>query len=248
MRVAAIYDIHSNLPALEAVLDEIYQIGVDYIVVGGDVVPGPLPNETLAALQSLQVPALFIHGNGERDTIAMLGGSDGNAVPEQAREIVEWVGRVLSPAHMDVLTSWPRTVRLAIPGLGDVLFCHATPRSDREIFTVLTPEERLLPIFAPAAAAVVVCGHTHMQFDRTVGGTRVVNAGSVGMPFGRAGAYWVLLGPNVELRRTAYDLAAAAARISASDYPHAADFALRSVEQPPSAAVMLETLERAAVK
>jgi diadenosine tetraphosphatase ApaH/serine/threonine PP2A family protein phosphatase len=129
-----------------------------------------------------------------------------------------------------------------------VLFCHATPRSDREIFTEQTPAERLLPIFENVAASVVVCGHTHMQFDRTIGATRVVNAGSVGMPFGQPGADWLLLGPGIDLRRTDYDARGAALRIRTSDYPEAADFAAHHVEDPPSSERMLEILERAALK
>lgn len=247
MRVAALYDIHGNLPALEAVLDEIGRIGVDRVVVGGDVVPGPMPGETLAALLSLEVPTHYIQGNGERDTISMLTKQVVQSVPEQAREVVAWVGRVLSPDHLRLLQSWPATVRLTVAGLGNVLFCHATPRSDREIFTARTAEEHLLPVFAAAAADIVVCGHTHMQFDRTVGSTRVVNAGSVGMPFGAPGAYWVLLGPDVELRHTPYDLPAAAGRVRASSYPWAAEFAVRNVERPPPAAAMMEIFDRAAL-
>ena len=91
-----------------------------------------------------------------------------------------------------------------------MLFCHATPRNDNEIFTRLTPEEHLLPIFARLNADIVVLGHTHMQFDRMVGTVRVVNAGSVGMSFGEPGADWLLLGPDVQLRHTRYDLAKAA--------------------------------------
>ena len=116
-------------------------------------------------------------------------------------------------------------MRLHVRGLGDVLFCHGTPRSDVEIFTRLTAEERLFPAFEGVDAAVVVCGHTHMPFDRTVRGIRVVNAGSVGMPFGDPGAYWLLLGPDVSPRHQRYDLEAAAARIRASDYPQAEAFA-----------------------
>src|SRR5439155_23988438 len=119
---------------------------------------------------------------------------------------------------------------------GDVLFCHATPRNDVDVFTRLTPEERLLPIFAGAAANVVVCGHTHMQFDRTVGGVRVVNAGSVGMPYGEPGAYWLLLGPGIRLRHTSYDLEKAAARLRDTKYQQAEDFAATNVLRPPSEA------------
>jgi diadenosine tetraphosphatase ApaH/serine/threonine PP2A family protein phosphatase len=87
---------------------------------------------------------------------------------------------------------------------------------------------------------VVICGHTHMQFDRMIGRTRVVNAGSVGMPFGVPGAYWLLLEPDVRLRRTLYDFTQAAERIRGTPYPQAEDFALQSVLTPPSEEKMLE--------
>src|SRR5579864_3047169 len=128
------------------------------------------------------------------------------------------------------------------------MFCHGTPRSDTEIFTRLTSEKRLLPIFDGVKVSTVICGHTHMQFDRIIGGTRVVNAGSVGMPFGEPGAYWLLLGPGIELRRTPYDLAKAADRIRATTYPQAEDFAARNVLKPPSEQQMLELFSRVALK
>ena len=91
---------------------------------------------------------------------------------------------------------------------------------------------------------MVVCGHTHMQFDRTIGRIRVLNAGSVGMPFGGPGAYWLLLGPDVQLRHTSYDLAKAAERIRATKYPQAQDFAARNVLEPPSERKTPEALGR----
>ena len=133
-------------------------------------------------------------------------------------------------------------------GLGDVLFCHATPRNDTEIFTRLTPEERLLPVFQDVEASLVVCGHTHMQFDRRVGRLRVVNAGSVGMPFQAPGAYWLLLGPDIELRRTPYDLEDAARRIRATAYPQAEDFAANNVLTTPSETDTLQAFGRAELK
>ncbi len=248
MRIAAIYDIHGNLPALEAVLRDVRAEAVDQIVVGGDVLPGPMSREALAALLDLDVPVHFIQGNGEREVLAQLDGEDSGAVPERFREVMRWVGAQLSSDQRQHLAGWPQTLRLDIPGLGPVLFCHATPRSDTEIFTRLTPEDRLLPIFEPVDTALVICGHTHMPFDRAVGAVRVVNAGSVGMPFGEPGAYWLLLGPGVALRRTAYDLQAAAERIRATAYPQAEEFAEGNVLQPPSEAAMLERLERSAVR
>ena len=234
MRVAAIYDIHGNLPALEAVLEDIRRADVDRVVVGGDVFPGPLPRETLACLLDVEIPIQFIQGNGDRAVLERMAGSDLDAVPEQAREAIRWVARQLGPEDERLVASWPRTLRVEIPGLGEALFCHATPRNDTEMFTRLTPEDRLLPVFAGLDVPLVVCGHTHMQFDRRVGRVRVVNAGSVGMPFGEPGAYWLLLGPDVQLRHTPYDLAAAAARIRATSYPQAEEFAARDVLQPRS--------------
>jgi len=248
MRVAALYDIHGNLPALEAVLGEIRELGVDLIVIGGDVVPGPMPTEVLASLGRLPAPARFLYGNGERDVLAMREGRAVDRVPERVHQVLRWVAEMLTPAEAECLGAWPATVRLELKGLGVVRFCHATPRSDAEIFTSRTPEEFLRPIFDPAQADVVVCGHTHMQFDRVIGDVRVVNAGSVGMPFGEPGAHWALLGPGIEFRRTSYDLERAAERIRATDYPRAGEFADGNVLDPPSEADMLDVFEKVALR
>jgi hypothetical protein len=124
------------------------------------------------------------------------------------------------------------------------MFCHATPRSETECFTRLTPEDRLIAVFSEPGISLVVCGHTHMQFDRMVGNVRVVNAGSVGMPFGQAGAYWLLLGPDVQLRHTHYDLENAVSRIRDTNYPQSQDFALSNVLNPPSEEAMLQVFSR----
>ncbi|HLB45657.1 MAG TPA: metallophosphoesterase family protein [Anaerolineales bacterium] len=244
MQVAALYDIHGNLPALEAVLQDIRQAEVDHVVVGGDVLPGPMPRETLTCLLDLNVPVQFIQGNGEVEVLAQMAGVDTGTVPERFREGMRWTAQQLQPEYEPVFASWPKTLRLEIRGLGEVLFCHATPRSDTEIFTRLTSEDRLLPVFEGLNVPVVICGHTHMQFDRTIGRVRVVNAGSVGMPYGEPGAYWLLLGPNVQLRHTPYDLTKAAERIRATHYPQAQDFAAHSVLQPPSEGEALEVFTK----
>jgi predicted phosphodiesterase len=248
MRVAAIYDIHGNLPALEAVLDDIRRAGVGRVVVGGDVVPGPMPRETLACLLGLDVPVEFIRGNGEAAVLAHRAGADPAALPEPAREPVLWTAEQLRPEDERLLAGWPMTLRLEVGGVGAVLFCHATPRSDTEVFTRLTPEDRLVPVFGGLGVPVVVCGHTHMPFDRTVGPTRVVNAGSVGMPYGRPGADWLLLGPDVRLRHTDYDLDRAAGRIRATSYPQAAEFAARHVLKPPSEGEILALFAKAELR
>jgi predicted phosphodiesterase len=248
MRVAAIYDIHGNLPALEAVLADVRTADVSGIVVGGDVMPGPMPRECLERLLELDIPVQFIRGNGEREVLAQMAGVESATLPAPFREIVRWTGSQLSPEHEREVSNWPETLRVDVDGLGTVLFCHATPRSDSEIFTRLTSDDKLLPLFEGIGVRLVVCGHTHMQHDRTVGSVRVVNAGSVGMPYGEPGAYWLLLGPDIQLKHTQYDLARAADRIRRTPYPQAEVFAARSILQPPSQEEMVQALSKAALK
>jgi predicted phosphodiesterase len=213
VRVAALYDVHGNVHALDAVLAELHGLDVDAIVLGGDHVAGPWPAETLDRLRSLRGEVHWIRGNGDRE---LAPGEDGLA----PLPIVEFVRGDLTAADVDELAGAPLTVTLDVDGLGPVLFCHATPRNDVEIRTAISPDARWLEVLEGVDEPVVVCGHTHVQFDRTVGSTRVVNAGSIGMPYeDEPGAYWLLLGPDVELRRTAYDVEATLAAIEASAYP-----------------------------
>ena len=248
MKVAALYDIHGNLPALEAVLQDIRREGVDRIVVGGDVVPGPMPRETLALLLDLDIPIQFIQGNCEHEVLAQMAGIETGEVPAQFREILRWAGQQIPPEYERLMAEWPLTLRLDIGGIGETLFCHATPRNNTEVFTRLTPEDRLLPVFEGVDAALVVCGHTHMQFDRKIGEIRVVNSGSVGSPYGVPGAYWLLLGPDVQLRYTSYDLALAAERIRQTSYPNADECAENDILHPPSEAKWLEVITRMELK
>ena len=206
MRVAALYDVHGNLTALDAVLAE---VDADVILVGGDAVAGPWPAETLARLRGLEGDVRFIRGNADREIAEQ---TPGLAPPH----LMEFVRSRLSAEQIDFLSSLPLTESIAVDGLGDVLFCHATPRNDEEIFTRISPDDRWRAALDGVEADVVVCGHTHIQFERDIDGIRLINAGSVGMPYEREpGAYWALLGPDVELRRTPY----AAADIAASGWP-----------------------------
>lgn len=211
MRVAALYDVHGNLPALEAVLPELDN--VDTVVVGGDVVGGAFPAETVERLRGLGERAVWLRGNGERELVEP---AEGPAGPPS--EELERMRSTLGAEQVEFLYGLPERVELEIEGLGRVLFCHATPANDLDIVTPLTPDERLARILEDVRADVVVAGHTHIQDDRRVGGVRWVNAGSVGMPYEDAdGAFWAMLGPGVELRRTAYDRG----RLGGYDYPRA---------------------------
>jgi predicted phosphodiesterase len=174
MRVAALYDIHGNLPALEAVLDDVRRKNVDLIIIGGDVLPGPMPREAIEHLVALAMPVRFISGNGDRMVREHMTDSKAS-LPEQARAWVEWTAQQLDPEHERVLAGWPTTQRMRIQGLGNVLFCHATRGTTRR-FSQLTPAQQPATAFADKRGAGRV-RHTHMQFDRMVGNTRVVNAG-----------------------------------------------------------------------
>ncbi|HET7224917.1 MAG TPA: metallophosphoesterase family protein [Candidatus Eisenbacteria bacterium] len=249
-RVACLYDVHGNLPALEAVLGEARRAGVDLVVVGGDVMPGPMSRECLDRLLNLDLPVRFIHGNCELAVLALResmrtgapvsywGTTSGRPLQSPHREPMEWAARQLTSEHERAIAGWPRTERIEVAGLGTVLFCHGTPRSETEVFSKQTAEQKLKPVLDGLGASVAVCGHTHMPFDRMVGATRVVNAGSVGAPFGAPGAYWLLLGPGVEPRRTDYDLAAAAEAFRSTTDPGAAESA-KELLQPPAEADML---------
>lgn len=247
MQIAVLYDIHGNLPALEAVLTEVAGLGVERVVVGGDVMPGPMPGECLDALTRLSVPTDFIHGNGEREVLATLRGEPSASLPEAVRSVIRWTGDQLDDRHRSLIATWPSHRTHTVEGLGDVFFCHATPENDVDLFTRDTPEEVLGPLFQDLGVNVAVCGHTHMQFDRMVGDVRVVNSGSVGMPFGVEGAHWILLGSDVQFRRTEYDLSGAADRIRATDYPGADAFADQNVLNRPSEEDMLATFNARAL-
>jgi len=247
MRVACLYDIHANLPALDAVLDDAREANIDRLVIGGDVVPGPMPRECFERLRTLTMPVDYLAGNGDRATRQARHGDMDPKVPPSFHEAMRWNAAQLSELDVSMMIAWPLTRTLQMPGIGTVVFCHATPRDDNEIFAKTTSESVLKPLFDPLRADLVICGHTHMQFDRMVGSTRVINAGSVGMPFQAPGAYWVLLGSAIELRCTAYDTAAAADAIRRTAYPQA-EQAAAGVITPPAEAVMLEQFQRAEIR
>ena len=188
--VAALYDIHGNLPALEAVLAEVPDDAT--IVVGGDICAGGgQASETLTRLRELGGRVVWVRGNADRE----LTPGEAGLAPQ---EVVEAARSKLNEEEIAFLHQLPATQRIA-----GVLYCHASPRNDLDIFTERTPEERIAFLFEGLDVPVVVCGHTHMQFERTVAGVRVINAGSVGMPYeDEPGAYWLL---DLVHRRTPYE-------------------------------------------
>jgi putative phosphoesterase len=190
MRIATLYDLHGNLRALDAVLQQIPD-GTT-IVIGGDICAGGThPSETLERLRALRERVLWLRGNADRE---LNPGEEGLA----PAEVIEATRAALTAEQIAFLHGLPPTVQI-----GDMLFCHATPRNDVDIFTERTPEEQIADLFADVEAEIVFCDHTHTQFERTIAGKRVLNSGSVGMPYEDApGAYWTL---DLVHRRTEYD-------------------------------------------
>lgn len=240
--VAVLCDIHGNLPALEAVLGDLDRLGPPLVVVGGDAISGPFPTQTLALLESLGERVRFLRGNADRAAVEAF---DGVADPTRD-EMDSFAGSFLDRAARDRIAAWPPAVVVGVAGLGAVRICHATPRSDTEILTAASPDASARAALGGVAESVVVCGHTHMPYDRRLDPWRLVNAGSVGMPYGGTGAHWLWLGPEPRAMRTTYDLEAAARRIARSAWPGAKAFARHNVRTAPCAAEAIAFFERLA--
>jgi predicted phosphodiesterase len=218
MRIAALYDIHGNAPALRAVLDEVRAAAPSLVVVGGDVVAGPQPAEVLDLLLESGLLLRWVMGNADRAVL------DPPPDDDHLSAFDRFAASRLGARHRTLVETFEPVV-----AAGGRLFCHGSPRSDTEKLTRATPEARFLEVLAGVAQRTVVCGHTHQQFDRRAAGHRIVNAGAVGMPYeGVAGAFWALLdGDEVELRRTDYDVHAAAEELRATGAPDVDEVMLR---------------------
>ncbi len=234
-RVAVLSDVHGNAVALEAVLGEVRAEAPELVVFGGDLSWGPLPRETLALVRGLAIPARFVRGNAEG---ALFDHS------EEPSERKRWLLERHGSADLELLRVFEEQFVVEVDGLGPVRFCHGSPRSDIELVTPETPDERVREWSTGINEPVVVSAHTHVQFDRSVAGVRSVNPGSVGMAYEpMPGAYWAMLGPDVELRRTAYPLDRAVAAYEASGDPATREM-IEILREPPTRAEVIEHAER----
>jgi putative phosphoesterase len=239
-RIAVIADVHGNAPALDAVLAEIEREAPDVIVLAGDAAGGLWQGTVLDRLTALE-GARFVRGNVDRVMIQAFDEGWTFDPDERTpwRRAAGWIAERMTKEHRDFLASFENTVTL-----GDLLVCHGSPGSDDETMTSLTPDRDVRSMLAGVEQRLVVCGHTHVQFDRTVDDVRIVNTGSVGMPFeGPPGAFWLMLGPEPEFRRTDYDVERTAEQIRASDYWDA-ERAANELLEPPDPREMEELYER----
>ena len=233
-RVAVLSDVHGNAVALAAVLAEVDRERPDLLVFGGDLTWGAQPMATYELAAARAARSLFIRGNADRAVLEGSAESDGE----------RWMKENHSSEARAFLEQFKEQAVVEVEGLGVVRFCHGSPRSDEECVTPETPEERVREFMRDIGERVLVTAHVHMQFDREVAGVRSVNPGSVGLPYeARPGAYWALLGPDVELRRTDYDVARAFAAYRESGFPDPEQM-VELLEQPPSRAEVIEDAER----
>ncbi len=232
MRVAALADVHGNAPALAAVLEEVARERPDLVVFCGDLTWGSLPRETLALVRALEIPARFVRGNADR----MVG--------VETEERGPWMTRQHTSEDLAFLAGFEPTVDVDVDGLGLTCFCHGSPRSDEECVTERTPAERVREFMAGVDASAVVTGHVHVSYDRVVDGIRTIGPGSVGLPYESGqGARWALLGPDVELRRTDYDVEAAVALMRATEDPRV-ELIVELMLDPPSRDDVIADAER----
>lgn len=238
--VAVLSDIHGVAPALDAVLAESDVADADRIVLTGDIAAGPQPGAVLDRLTALGDRVVWVRGNADRELVTLARGGT-TTIPDP---IAPWAAQQLRDDQVALLAGLPHPVTLPVDGFGTVLFCHGSPRDDEEVVLVDTRLSRWTEVLTEVDPDVstIVCGHTHMPFQRLAHRRLIVNPGSVGMPYGRPGAHWALLrGGVVQLRTTIFDVDAACAAIVAAGYPDAEAWAAFFIRSPAGDAQALAT-------
>lgn len=230
-RVAVLSDVHANTPALTAVLADLDWYRPDLVVFCGDLTWGAEPQRTIDLVTALAYRTVFIRGNAERAVLELARGTRPASRPRE-----EWMLAQHPPAAVEFLAGFAFSAIVEVAGLGPIRFCHGSPRSDTELVTPGTPEQRLADLTAGIAERVLVTGHSHLQFDRLLNGQRSISPGSVGLPFhsGPPGiAYWATLGPDVTLRQTRYPISEALTRGTSVGDP-SAEVIAKMLTNPPS--------------
>jgi predicted phosphodiesterase len=237
-RVAVIGDVHGNAVAFAAVLEEMRAEPPELVVVNGDLSWGPEPETTLAMADGF-VDALFVRGNAESALLRLAQGAASEPTATEA-----WMLEHHSPARIGQIDAYAGAVTVTVDGIGRIFVCHGSPRGDQELVTPRTPDERMQALLAAMELDVLVTAHVHLQFERQVLGLTSMNAGSVGLQYGGTrAAYWAEIGPEIRLRRTAYDLDEAERRVRSSGIPSAPRI-VQTLREPPSAEEVIEHAER----
>lgn len=234
-RIAVLSDTHGVLSCLDAVLAEPDVESADTVVVTGDIAAGPQPTQVLDRLLELGDRVRLVRGNADRDLVTA---ARGGQPPEGTPPVDLWAAAQLSDAHVELLAGLEHPVTLDLDGVGEVLFCHGTPRDDNEVVLVDTRPSRWAEVLkdVPDTVKIVCCGHTHVPFARLMDRRWIINSGSTGMPYGSTGVPWALLDSRgIQLRSTAIEPRHVAASIvSGSEFPAVEDWVQTYVLAPPS--------------
>jgi diadenosine tetraphosphatase ApaH/serine/threonine PP2A family protein phosphatase len=226
--LACLADVHGNTAALAAVLASEDFAQADAVAFLGCTTTGPDPRGVLERCADLNMPVFHLAGNGERRVLELSRG-----VRPVEREVDEWLVAAHGDDGLATIGSWPCGLRIAHEPTGGVRLCHGSPRSDIELLTSLTGDDRLRAATAGVQEPVVLHGHTHVQYRHNVVGKVIAGAGSVGLPYAAGpGARWALISDQVRLVVTPYDLDRAEALIAATGYP--ADAYLKTLREPPN--------------
>jgi len=227
MNIAALYDIHGNATALKSVLDELLsKYHVDEVIIGGDLVWGPEPREVMEILMNYKDQFVFIKGNADRE-VAYRYDTDNN-LPEFVAIMNHWCADQLTTDQIDFLKGLQDSYQIK-----DYLFVHGSPRSDEEPIRNDTPKEEILPMIESTYENTIICGHTHIQFDRQIDNKRIVNAGSIGLQSNASGACWLMVSDHlIEFKVTEYDIKKAYKKILDSNCPYKEDFAEHILHPP----------------
>lgn len=247
MRIACLFDIHGNLPALNSVLSELSHLNIDKIIIGGDIVSGPMPKKTMEALFQINDRIVWIGGNGDDDVLNIISNKPFNKnLSEHGRIVSDWVANQLGTEYEKFLKDLPIKYNLYMPEYGQICFCHATPKSKEEIFTPATDEINIMKLFENLEYNTIICGHTHIQFDLIINSIRILNAGSVGMPFGgHQGADWILMTPErIIFKNTQYDYLKAKEILMKTEYPNIESFVEQNITHSHNEIQMIEFLEK----
>ena len=220
--IAVISDIHGNLWALQAVLQDLDRVGPSQVIVAGDLaLGGPRPAECVELIRRRGYPA--IRGNTDEWL---------SSAPDAITDAISWASAQLSDADRRDLAGLPFLWRLPDEA-GDLVVVHATPWSISDVVPPDAPEPLVRRVFAEAEAAAVAYGHIHIAYVRELGDKLLVNPGSVGLPFdGDQRASYAMLSVEggrwrATLRRVPYDVAAAVGALRDSGNPEAERFARR---------------------
>jgi len=241
MKLAILSDVHGHCLALDIVLGDLAQFGVDHIVCNGDMIQsGPQPAETVARLRERQCAVVM----GNSDAWLLSGvETDAHLISEERRQklnvVREWSLAQLSEADRTFIAAFPPTVQIALGNGRSLLAFHGSPTNFDQFILPTTPEDEFQALLQPYAAHILTGGHMHLQFNRRLRDSQnfFFNPGSVGVAFNPAQSGPSLLDPwaeyalltvegmqmSLEFRRVPLDLEKLAEIYRRSDRPFAAE-------------------------